>query len=56
MLKWAQYARKIGIDVLCPNMEIRPGPPKNEIFQNFFFFMERSPDFASDEPSTTPKY
>ena len=28
--------------------------PKNEIFQIFFIFVERSPDFASNEPSTTP--
>ena len=35
-------------------MEIRPQAPKNGIFQNFFIFVERSPDFASNEPSTTP--
>ena len=34
-------------------MEIRPHAPKNEIFQKFFIFVERSPDFASNEPSTT---
>ena len=28
--------------------------PKNGIFQNFVIFVERCPDFASNEPSTTP--
>ena len=35
-------------------MEIRPRAPKNEIFQNFFIFVESSLDFTSNEPSTTP--
>ena len=35
-------------------MEIRPRAPKNEIYQNYFIFVERPPDFASNEPSTTP--
>ena len=52
------YARKLDIglinNLLCPNMEIRPRDPKNGIFQNFFIFVERSPDFASNEPTTTP--
>ena len=48
------YARKLDIGLLCPNMEIRPRAPKNEIFQKFFIFVERSPDFASNEPSITP--
>ena len=48
------YARKLDIGFLCPNMEIRPRAPKNRIFQKFFIFVERSPDFASNEPSTTP--
>ena len=54
MLKWAHYARKVDIGLLCPNMEIRPRPPKNGIFQKFFIFVERPPDFASNEPTTTP--
>ena len=54
MLKWAHYARKLDID-LCPNMEIRPRAPKNGIFQKFYIFVERSPDFASNEPATTPE-
>ena len=29
-----------------------PAPPKMEFFKNFIF-VERSPDFASNEPSTT---
>ena len=37
-----------------PNIEIRPRATKNGIFQNFFIFVERSPDFASNEPSTAP--
>ena len=48
------YARKLDIGLLCPNMEIRHRAPKNGIFQKFFIFVERSPDFASNEPSTTP--
>ena len=57
MLKWAHYAKKLDIGLLCPNMEIRPRAPKNGIFQKFFIFVERSPDFASisNEPSTTPQ-
>ena len=54
MLKWAHYARKLDIGLLCPNMEIQPRAPKNGIFQNFFIFVERSPYFASNEPSTYP--
>ena len=53
MLKWVHYARKLDIGLLCPNMEIRPRAPKNEIFQTFFTFVERSPDFAFNELSTT---
>ena len=54
-MKLAHYARKLDISLLFPNMEIRPRAPKNGIFQNFFIFVERSPDFASNEPSTTPQ-
>ena len=56
MLKWVHYARKLDIGLLCPNMEIRPRAPKNGVFQKFFIFVESSPDFASNEPSTTPKH
>ena len=52
----SSYARKRDFGLLCPNMEIRPQAPKNGIFRNFFFFVERYPDFASNELSTTPKY
>ena len=38
MLKWAHYARKFDIGLLCPNMEIRPRAPKMEFF-NFFSFL-----------------
>ena len=31
-----------------------PGSPKMEFFKFFSFFVERSPDFATNEPSTTP--
>ena len=34
-------------------MEIRPRPPENEFFRKFLIFMERSLNFASNEPSTT---
>ena len=40
MLKWAHYARKLDIGLLCPNIEIQPQAPKNGIFQNFFIFVE----------------
>ena len=52
----SSYARKRDFGLLCPNMELRPQAPKNGIFQNFFNLVERSPDFASNEPSTTPKH
>ena len=52
----SSYARKRDFGLLCPNMEIRPQAPKNGIFQKFFIFVERSPDFASNEPSTTPRH
>ena len=35
-------------------MEIRPQAPKNGTFQKKFIFLKRPPDFASNEPSTTP--
>ena len=37
MLKWAHYARKVDIGLLCPNMEIRLRAPKMEFFKNFSF-------------------
>ena len=37
MLKWAHYARKLDIGLLCPNMEIRPRAPKMEFFKIFSF-------------------
>ena len=37
MLKWAHYARKLDIGLLCPNVEIRPRAPKMEFFKNFSF-------------------
>ena len=40
MLKWAHYARKLDIGLLCPNMEIRPRAPKNGIFQNYSFLLK----------------
>ena len=52
----SSYAGKRDFGLLCPNMEIQPQVPKNGIFQNFFIFVERSPDFASNERSTTPRH
>ena len=52
----SSYARKRDFGLLCPNMEIRPQVPKNGTFQNFFIFVEISPDLASNEPSTTPRH
>ena len=52
----SQYARTHDFGLLCPNMEIRPQAPENGIFQNFFISLERSPDFASHGPSTTPRH
>ena len=37
MLKWAHYARKLDIGLLCPNMEIWPRAPKMEFFKIFSF-------------------
>ena len=37
MLKCAHYARKLDTDLLCPNMEIRPGSQKMEFFKIFLF-------------------
>ena len=51
-IKFKSRKRDFG---LCPNMEIRPQAPKNGIFQNCFIIVERCPDFASNEPSTTPR-
>ena len=33
-----------------------PRPPKNDFFRKFLIFMERSLNFASNEPSTTPRH
>ena len=52
----SSYARKRDFGLLWPNMEIWPQAPKNGIFQNFFIFVERSPDFAFNETSTTPRH
>ena len=50
----SSYARKLDFSLLCPNMEIRPQAPKKWLFSEFLISMERSPNFASNEPSTTP--
>ena len=52
----SSYARKRDFGLLCPNMEIQPDAPKNGIFQKKFIFFKRRPDFASNEPSTTPRH
>ena len=52
----SSYARKLDFSLLCPNMEIQPQAPKTGIFQKKFIFVERSPDFASNELSTTPRH
>ena len=33
-----------------------PRPPENEFFRKFLLFMEKSLNFASNEPSTTPRH
>ena len=33
----SSYARKRDFGLLCPNMEIRPGPPNIEFLKNFLF-------------------
>ena len=48
----SNYARKRDFGLLCPNMEVRPQAPKNEIYQKIFIFLKRSSNFASNEPST----
>ena len=52
----SSYTRKLDFSLLCPNMEIQPQAPKNGIFQKKFIFLKRSPDFASNKPSTTPRH
>ena len=37
----SSYARKRDFGLLCPNMEIRPQAPKNEISQKNFNFSEK---------------
>ena len=36
----SSYARKRDFGLLCPNMEIRPQAPRNEIFQKIFIFLK----------------
>ena len=50
------YARKRDFGLLYPNVEIQPHAPKNRIFQKNFTFLKRSPDFASNELSATPRH
>ena len=52
----SSYARKRDFGLLCPNMEIRPKTPKNEIFQKIFIFLKSSSNFASNEPSITCRH
>ena len=52
----SSYARKVDFSLLCLNMEIQPQAPKNGIFQKTFIFLKRPPDFASNEPSPTPRH
>ena len=52
----SSYARKLNFSLFCTNMEIQPQTPKNGIFQKNSFFLTRSPDFASNEPSNTPRH
>ena len=52
----SSYARKRDFGLLCPNMKIRPQASKNGILQKFLIFVERLPDFASNEPLTTPRH
>ena len=37
MLKWAHYARKVDIGLLCQIWKFGPGPPKMELFKIFSF-------------------
>ena len=52
----SSYARKRDFGLLCPNIEIRPQAPKNEIFQKIFIFLKKSSNFASNELSTTCRH
>ena len=58
-----ELERAVAIQVMQENLilayyasiwKFGPGPPKMEFFKIFFIFVVRSPDFASNEPSTTP--
>ena len=54
MLKWAHYARKLDIGLLCPNMEIRPRAPKNGIFKNFSFLWKGLQISLTTSPQPPP--
>ena len=44
---------------IMPNAHIwtfGPRPPENDFFRKFLIFMERSLNFATNEPSTTPRH
>ena len=54
MLKWAHYARKLDIGLLCPNIEIRPRPTKMEFFKNLSFLWKGLQISLTTSPQPPP--
>ena len=50
----SRYERKLDFSY-AQLWKFGPRPTENEFFQKFLISMERSPNFASNEPSTTPE-
>ena len=50
----SRYARKLDFSYYAKIWKFGPRHPENEFFRKFLIFMERSQNFASNEPSTTP--
>ena len=54
LIQLMNYARKLGIGLLCPNMEIRPRAPKMEFFKNFSFLWKDLQILLLTSPQLTP--
>ena len=51
----SRYPRKLDFSYYAQIWKFGPRHPENEFFRKFLIFMERSLNFASNEPSTTPE-
>ena len=54
MLKWANYARKLDIGLLCPTMEIRPRALKVKFFNIFSFLWKGLQILLLTSPQSPP--